>query len=501
MRIGKDGSPVLGREKGSKPNPRRQLTGPTSALVVALALAPGIFLGGCTGKPDESKRGTVGFVQGFIGGVAADEPRAALVGREILSAGGSAADAAVATYLALAVTLPSRATLGGGGVCLAHDAAKAVDKSSMLDFAAFASKASAGPGATALPMNARGFFLLHARHGRLKWEQLVTPAVNMARFGVPLPRALARDLAGAGGALAGSGDARRIFGRADGTGLLREGERLAQIDLAAVLDRIRTQGPGYLYVGEGAHKLIEAYRAAGHALDRDELRDTVPTWREAAVLPIEIRGRRALAYVTVAPALAGSAAGRIVAQLADKDRYARAGENERAPMFLDAARRALAEFPAATASADGLSATAIVAADRDGQVVACAVTPHRPFGTGRVAPGTGILIAPPPPPGADGPAGLAAMIVNDRRGDGVLFAAAAGGGMAATAMAQVAARAALEGRLLEDALAEARLSPAGAARDEGNVNALACPGGLREGPQSCALRSDPRGLGLAAMAN
>jgi gamma-glutamyltranspeptidase/glutathione hydrolase len=496
MRIGKDGSPVLGREKGSKPSPRRQLMAPAFTLVLAAV----VVLGGCAGKPDESKRGTVGFVQGFLGGVVADEPRAALTGREILSVGGSAADAAVATYFALAVTLPSTATLGGGGICLVHDPAKNKDKASMLDFVAPASKASAGSGTTAVPMNTRGFFMLHARHGRLKWEQLAAPAVNMARFGVPLPRALARDMAAAGGPLARDGEARRIFGRADGAGPLGEGDRLIQVDLAATLDRIRTQGPGDLYAGAGARKLAETYRAAGYALDRDELRDAVPTWREPAAFPIESQGRRALAYFTVAPALAGSAAGRIVAQLADKDRYARAGDGERVPIFLDAARRALAEFPAA-GSAQGSSATAFVAADRDGQVVACAVTPHRPFGAGRVAPGTGILIAALPSPGGDG---LAATIVNDRRGDGVLFAAAAGGASSATAIAQVAVRTMFAGHLLEDALAEARLYPTGAtgiAGHDGVVNALSCPGGLRDDPGSCSLRPDPRGLGLAATAN
>ncbi|MCB2100254.1 MAG: gamma-glutamyltransferase, partial [Rhodobacterales bacterium] len=57
---------------------------------------------------DESlERGSVGYVEGFLGGAVADEPRAALVGRDVLSAGGSAADAAVAMGFTLAVTLPS----------------------------------------------------------------------------------------------------------------------------------------------------------------------------------------------------------------------------------------------------------------------------------------------------------------------------------------------------------------------------------------------------------
>ncbi|MDP6258510.1 MAG: gamma-glutamyltransferase, partial [Rhodospirillales bacterium] len=78
-----------------------------------------MLLTSCGGPKEE--RGSEGYVRGFIGGVAADEPRAVLEGQKILSAGGHAADAATAVYFTLAATLPSKASLGGGGVCLVHD--------------------------------------------------------------------------------------------------------------------------------------------------------------------------------------------------------------------------------------------------------------------------------------------------------------------------------------------------------------------------------------------
>lgn len=503
----------------------------------AFILSAALVLGGCAGKPDESRRGTAGFVRGFVGGVVADEPRAALVGRDVLSAGGSAVDAAVATYFTLAVTLPSVATLGGGGVCLVHDPAK--NTTEMLDFAAPASASVAGRGANsiagrganvAVPANARGFFVLHARYGRLKWAQILAPSANAARFGVRVSRALAADLTASGGAIMAEPSLRRVFGRRDGAGPLAEGEQLLQIDLAAMLERIRGQGPGYLHIGAGAAELARAYQAAGLSLTREDLRDLNPAWRRPISLPIEIGGTRLLAHFAAPPASGGAVTAKIAAQaLAEGGRHARAGAGDRAALIAEAAGQAENERRPTPSPSDGSAATTIVAADSEGMAVACALTPNAPFGAGRMAPGTGIIAAAAPDASGRGPAALTAALAHERRRNDVVFAgAASGGAAAAAALAQVMAELGVDGRLMEDALAAPRVyrgGPAGAVYHEnhlpdaarqvlaarglrpsatptlGNVGALYCPGGLLGAPAQCALRADGRGFGLAVGAD
>lgn len=502
---------------------------PRQSNAALIFLSAALVLGGCAGKSDESRRGTAGFVRGFVGGVVADEPRAALVGRDVLSAGGSAVDAAVATYFTLAVTLPSVATLGGGGVCLVHDPAK--NTTEMLDFAAPASASVAGRGPrVAVPANARGFFILHSRYGRLKWAQILAPSANAARFGVRVSRALAADLTASSGAIMAEPSLRRVFGRRDGTGPLAEGEQLLQIDLAAMLERIRGQGPGYLHIGAGAAEVAQGYQAAGLSLTREDLRDMNPAWRRPISMPIEIGGMRLLAHFAAPPASGGAVTAKIVAQaLAEGGRHARADAAERTALIAEAAGQAENERRPTPSPSDGSAATTIVAADSEGMAVACALTPNAPFGAGRMAPGTGIIAATAPDASGRGPAALTAALVHDRRRNDVVFVGAASGGAAAgSALAQVMAELGVNGRLMEDALAAPRVyrgGPAAAVYHEnylsdavrqtlaarglrpsatptlGNVGALYCPGGLLGAPTQCVLRADARGFGLAVGAD
>lgn len=82
----------------------------------------------------------------------------------------------------------------------------------------------------------------------------------------------------------------------------------------------------------------------------------------------------------------------------------------------------------------------LLTVDRQGQAVACAFTMNGPFGTGRMAPGLGMMIAAPPPAPDQSRLPLAALLAWNPYVKEFHFAAVAGGTGAETAVGTVAAQ-------------------------------------------------------------
>src|SRR5258708_5840733 len=373
-----------------------------------------------------SEPGVVGTVRGFTGGAVADEPRAARVAADILSAGGTAADAAVALYFTLTVTLPSTASLAGGGTCVVYDGK--LNRGQVLDFAP---RAPANGGPIAMPSAARGMYALHAQYGKLRWERVVGGAEGLARVGFPVSRALAADLAAAAPTLAADPELANIFLRPDGTPYT-EGQTLVQRDLSTVLSAIRTRGVGEFYNGPLARLFVDAAATQGSAITLDDMRAAPFSWRPAVMVSSD----NVLLFFPSPPAVAGILEAQIWSMAAP--RWKRAAADERPHLFAQASVRAwldrqrwlardlnvtpsppeivaeertkapMASYqPArrtwrrglqvqAEPGRDDAAATSFVVVDREGSAVSCTVTADGLFGAGRVAPGTGLVLAAAP---------------------------------------------------------------------------------------------------------
>ncbi|MCK8783078.1 gamma-glutamyltransferase family protein [Roseomonas sp. NAR14] len=487
---------------GGPAAPRRAAPGRRRGARALALLLPALLLGGCetlnalnplTTGPQP---GQAGYVTGFLGGVAADEPRAALVAREVLSAGGSAGDAATAAALTMAVTLPSRVGLGGGGACLGFDPRRNLTEAVLFLPGGRAAVPAGADRPAAVPLLARGLYALQARFGRRPFEELMAPAEQLARFGTPVSRALAADLAAVRQPLLADPGARAVFtGR--GGNVLGEGDALVQGDLATTLAALRTSGLGIgdFHQGALARRIEEASALAGGGLTMAELRAALPR----VVPPLQVRpGGGDIASFLPPPADGGLAAavgfrallaGLPTDQAAERGLAAarawrdRRGEPE--ALLNAASLPPNGGWPALPASA------ALTVFDRGGQAVTCAFTMNNLFGTGRMAPGLGFLLAAAPGIGAVEPPLLAAVLQHNPNFRAFRFATAGTGQLAApAAVAGVLMLQTRQNLPLTDAVARGAAEP-------GRVEAAACTRYLPGGESSCVAVTDPRGAGVA----
>jgi gamma-glutamyltranspeptidase/glutathione hydrolase len=226
-------------------------------------------------------------------GVAAANPMAVDAGLEILAAGGTAADAAVAVQAMLGLVESQSSGIGGGAFLLYYDAKTqqitaydgreaapaAATASLFLDEraeplsyrdAVLSGRSTGVPGAIAMLGAAQ------ARHGRLAWQKLFDAPIRAAEQGFPVPQRLAR-FAGSTFPQAGEPDVKALFSRADGTPV-QAGDTLKNPAYAATLRLIASQGPRTLLEPPLADDIIRRVGAPPRpgALSRADLRTYQP---------------------------------------------------------------------------------------------------------------------------------------------------------------------------------------------------------------------------------
>ena len=442
--------------------------------------------------------GTPGYVIGFLGAVIADEPRAALEAREVLSEGGNAADAATTIALTLAVTLPSRAGLGAGGACLAYfPPAKTPE---VIMFLPQPAESTATDRPAAVPMLLRGLLTLQARHGTRTIANLIQPAEGLARFGVPVSTALARDLKVVGQALTldpGASPFASITG-----GPLTEGTTLMQPDLGTTFAEIRINGVNDLYGGALAARLERASANAGSPITAGDLAKARASIAEPIIIPGWPGSHADIAFLPL-PAdggIAAAAAFQALTHNSEDVSGARAIARAVAARYRQSggdAKTLLATHADGTASLPALPAsTGFVALDRKGGAVACDVTMGNLFGIGRIARGTGLVLAASPktwPP----PLLSAAIAFNPARFGFRAAVASSGqeGAPLATAVALAETLSMTEKPKLKKG-ETLRFMPT-PVPDPGRANVVGCSAGLPGAEKFCAWQADPRLNGLA----
>jgi len=244
-------------------------------------------------------------VQGALGNTSGGEynngmvvcayPDASKVGLDILKKGGNAIDAAIAVQFALAVTLPEAGNIGGGGFMVYRSAD---GQSNTLDFREKAPGAattnmyldSAGNPipdmslythkASGIPGSVDGMFEAHEKYGKLKWADLVQPAVDLATNGFNITAKLADDL---------NNNAAKFKKLNPGKSYLikngdwKQGDLLVQSDLAKTLGLIRDKGREGFYDGVVADELIAEMKDGGGIFTKKDLENYHAVWRKPII--------------------------------------------------------------------------------------------------------------------------------------------------------------------------------------------------------------------------
>ena len=222
---------------------------------------------------------------GEQGMVVSQRQIASQVGADILSRGGNAVDAAIATGFALAVVLPRAGNLGGSGFMLIY--LKDSDQTIALDFRSMAPLSydpenyldsngerdrramTFGARAMGVPGTVAGLYKAWQDHGSLPWKTLLQPAYKLARKGIVMSPDLAYVLEQAQGVMSQYPGSLEYY-KPDGS-TYQVGEVMKLPDLAWSIKQIMQQGAYAFYKGAIAEKIDDYMQKVGGTLTAADL--------------------------------------------------------------------------------------------------------------------------------------------------------------------------------------------------------------------------------------
>ena len=232
------------------------------------------------------------------GMVASQQAIATKVGVEILQQGGNAVDAAVAVGFTLAVTLPRAGNLGGGGFMLVHRADRnetvAIDYREIAPAAAHRDIFLDEQGevvkdrsrfsglAIGVPGTVKGLIQALEDYGTFSLKQVMQPAIKLASRGFEVDHDLSVSLTQVSKRLQQDPASTAVFYHRDGRPY-QAGERLEQPDLARTLRLIANKGSAGFYQGEVAQSIVQAAQLADGSMTLQDLADyqvrlRTPVW-------------------------------------------------------------------------------------------------------------------------------------------------------------------------------------------------------------------------------
>lgn len=214
------------------------------------------------GEPKQSRSVTYA-VHGMA---ATSDMRSTQAAVEILKAGGSAVDAAIAANAVLGVVEPMSCGIGGDLFSICWSAAdgklsglnasgRSPQTATLEEFErrGLTEIPTYGPLSWSIPGCVAGWHDLHAKHGKLPWAKLFEPAIRLAEEGFPVAPVIAGYWKGSEAKLRETPEARDTF--LINNAAPREGDLFRNPRLAATYRKIAEQGASVFYQGEVAQEI------------------------------------------------------------------------------------------------------------------------------------------------------------------------------------------------------------------------------------------------------
>jgi gamma-glutamyltranspeptidase/glutathione hydrolase len=225
---------------------------------------------------------------GYQGMVVSPHDLASACGFDILQRGGSAADAAIAMSAVLGVVYPHMTGIGGDAFAIVYDESE--KKVTSINGSGCAAGnidvfnkdlpiPIRGPlSALTVPGVVDSWWQLWRQHGRMKWADLLEPAIQYAEQGFPVSRHLHYCLNRDSEYLKVEPEAARIF--LPGGRVPQQGETLYQKDLGDTLRRLQKDGKDTFYQGELMQSMVASIKQAGGALREEDFNNHNSEWTE-----------------------------------------------------------------------------------------------------------------------------------------------------------------------------------------------------------------------------
>lgn len=275
---------------------------------------------------------------------------ASKIGVDIMKKGGNAFDAMAATELALAVAFPYAGNISGGGFMVYRKANGEIGSLDYREKAPIAAQKNMyldtngnvipnlsvdGALAIGVPGTIAGIFAVHEKFGKLSMEEIMKPAIALAKKGVVVTEKQAKQLESHKAAIIKISGNQTLLAQS-----YKVGDTIKYTALAETLSRIMKNGKEEFYKGETAQKMVNFIQQKGGIIAMEDLSKYEAKWRNPIVF-----NYKDLKVISMAPPSSGGITLQQILKMVEPFSLSKFGHNSEKyiQVITEAERRAYAD--------------------------------------------------------------------------------------------------------------------------------------------------------------